>query len=90
MSTLIMKKAQKHLKVEPSLHAEVVRLSAKEERPMYAIVRDAIALYKDVRHRRCESCNKWFFVRDSERGKKRKYCSDACRSKAYRQRKEGK
>lgn len=36
---------------------------------------------------RCEQCNRWFAVSPSERTS-RKFCSDACKSKNYRTRKE--
>jgi hypothetical protein len=40
----------------------------------------------DVRHRRCEHCRSFFPVRPGLRRPEKKYCSDACRMKAYRAR----
>lgn len=38
-------------------------------------------------HRRCEQCHEWFEIGAKTR-KDAKYCKDACKSKAYRERKE--
>lgn len=36
----------------------------------------------------CRACGKWFAPLKAERGKKRLYCSDACRWRAFRRRKK--
>jgi hypothetical protein len=41
----------------------------------------------EVRHRRCEQCRTFFPVRAGLGRPEKKYCSDACRMRAYRQRK---
>lgn len=43
---------------------------------------DAIAGNKD--YERCATCNSWFVTTPGARGKGKMYCSDACKSKAWR------
>ena len=47
----------------------------------------AYSISEDVQYRRCIECGKWFVVAKGERGKKRKFCSDACKLKDFRRRK---
>lgn len=44
----------------------------------------ATAIDGDLDYRQCTTCGKWFGVSVLERGQARDYCSNACRSKAYR------
>ncbi len=39
-------------------------------------------------YRKCDQCKRWFEVTPSVNRKDRKYCSNACRTKAYRRRKK--
>jgi hypothetical protein len=43
-----------------------------------------------IRYRQCAVCNKWFEISTGPKGsrKHRRYCSDACRMKAYRKRQD--
>jgi hypothetical protein len=43
----------------------------------------------DVRHRRCEQCRAFFPVRRGLGRPEKKFCSDACRMRAYRKRRGG-
>jgi hypothetical protein len=46
------------------------------------------AVAENKRFRRCAKCQKWFEVTPPVNRKSRHYCSDACRSRAYRSRKD--
>ena len=45
----------------------------------------AFAVDSDARFRRCDTCGTWFSIAPPKR-ESRKYCSDACRTRAYRER----
>lgn len=50
----------------------------------------ATAIDRGLEYRQCSTCSKWFEVARLERGQERAYCSNACRSRAYRKRKQTK
>lgn len=47
----------------------------------------ALALKGGKEYRKCIQCMSWYEVSSNSRGKNKAYCSDACKSKAYRDRK---
>ena len=49
-----------------------------------------MALNNNKAYATCSSCRKWFEVPQNVLNKGKKYCSDACKSKAYRTRKKKK
>jgi hypothetical protein len=49
-----------------------------------------ISLAANVMHRQCETCSVWFAVHPSSGRPEKKFCSDACRMRAYRRRKNRK
>jgi hypothetical protein len=48
----------------------------------------AFAIDGDTEHRRCEACGNWFAIAPDTARPDRQYCSNACRSRAYRRRME--
>ncbi len=46
----------------------------------------AEAIDRERDYRRCELCGKWFDITSDDAGARKMFCSNACRSKAYRQR----
>lgn len=51
-------------------------------------VRFAEAIVLDKRFQPCQQCSKWFDISVETARKTKQYCSNACRSKAYRERQE--
>lgn len=45
------------------------------------------AVHSETNFRRCDSCRTWFEIGTESGRKDKKYCSDACRMRSYRQRK---
>jgi predicted nucleic acid-binding Zn ribbon protein len=48
----------------------------------------AHAVVGDVRHRQCIVCSAWFVIAPGLGREEKKYCSEACRMRAYRKRKK--
>jgi hypothetical protein len=48
----------------------------------------ATAVNENVGHGRCRECGKWFVVAPNAARSSRRFCSTACRSKAYRERQD--
>jgi hypothetical protein len=50
----------------------------------------ALSIDGNTKFRRCRSCQTWFVISPDANRVTREYCSDACRARAYRNRKAGK